>query len=464
MYHRVRAYIEKYHMITQGDTILAGVSGGGDSVAMLSLLLEYQRELPFDLRVVHVNHGIRGAEADRDQKFVEKLCSGWGLPCETAVCSVPGLADQWGMGEEEAARRVRQETFSGIRKRLEAEGKRVRVALAHNRGDLAETVLHNLARGTGLRGIASMRPVSGNIIRPVLCLEREEIAKYLEQQGIPCVVDSTNLSDAYTRNRIRRHVLPLLEEEVNARARSHIADFALRMMEAEDYLAEQGKKLLNLFAEGTDAFLLGEDFRKEPRVLQEYAVREGMERLSGKRKDFTARHVEEVLGLWERQTGKVICLPYGLLAERTYEGVRLTARREPEPASQDGEWDLSVPGSLACPLGSFRTRIFFWQQEKIPEKTYTKWLDYDKIENKLSVRTRRTGDFLVVDDRGSRKKLSRVMIDDKLPAQQRGSTPLVVQGNEVLWMVGGRINEDFKITSETKRVLELDYEGGNDYE
>lgn len=461
-YAKVCGFVREYRMIEPEDVVLAAVSGGGDSMAMLHMLEKLRREIEFELRAVHVHHGIRTEEAERDLRLVEDYCRERKIACRVYRYDVPGLAGQWKMGHEETGRCVRREVFEKEGKASEQEGKRMRIALAHNLNDQAETMLHHLARGTGIRGLAGIRAVSGNIIRPVLCLERKEIDHYLVEEGIFYIQDSTNLKDDYTRNRIRHHILPLLEQEVNVKTVVHMANAAQTLKRAEDYLVQQSRLLLeNCVKE--EGYLFGQAFFETPDILQEYAVLEALEALAGKRRDISAVHVRQVRELYKKQTGSRIVLPYRITAGREYEGVLLKrdADEKRDQAGEETEWQLLVPGRLECVLGAFETENFFYQGEKISEKKYTKWFDYDKIENDLTVRTRRAGDFLVVNREGNHKKLTRCMIDEKIPREDRNVLPLVVCGREVLWMVGGRMNERYKVTPETRRVLVLKYQGGN---
>ncbi|MGO4946152.1 tRNA lysidine(34) synthetase TilS [Blautia sp. Sow4_E7] len=476
MYQKVKAYIKEHGMIEAGDVVFAGVSGGGDSMAMLALLKRYQTEMPFSLCAVHVHHGIRGEEADRDELLVKETCEKWEIPFLAYHYPVPELAKKWKMGLEEAGRKVRQDGFS----RAEADyfgkievadhqderngaaarrGKsRIRIALAHNENDVAETLLHNLCRGTGLKGLAAILPVRDGIVRPVLCLNKQEIVNYLIEEQIPYATDSTNLTDDYTRNKIRHQILPLLEEQVNSSAVRHMAETASLVSQAEEYLSRQGALLVKKYGENREqGIFLSEAFWREEPAVASYGVLQVFEELAGKRKDFTAAHVKSVENLLRLQVGRRINLPYGLAALRTYGGILLGERellgmsdRNPkgdEPVSQDNPFEL---------------KIFSNEGQKIEEKTYTKWLDYDKIEQELSIRTRQPGDFLVVDEKGSRKKLNRYFIDEKIPSEERDSILLLCAGSEVLWVVGGRINENYKITPRTRRILEIQYQGGKD--
>ena len=464
IYERVRAFAEKNRIFDACSLVVAGISGGGDSMAMLDLLQRMQKEYGYELRVVHVNHGIRGEEAERDQKLVEKICNDRGICFQAYVYDVPALSVQWKNGLEEAGRKVRKESF--CKEMEKADGVdlgRKMIALAHNKNDLAETMLHHLCRGTGLRGLSPMKPRKDGIIRPVLCLERREIDEYLKERQIPCALDSTNLEDEYTRNRIRHHLIPVLESEINERAVSHMTETAELIGQAETYLSEQGKSLAEKARTKEKCFLFEDDFFKKEEILQKYAIREAIEQLAGHCRDLSMLHIKKVIDLYGSRTGTMISLPFAILAERTYEGIRLSVKKK-ETKKEKNEYRLPVPGEMECMYGKFETKIFAWSDQKICEKKYTKWLDYDKIKYDISVRTRREGDYLIVNSAGQRKKISRCMIDEKIPRELRDEIPLAAVGNEILWLVGGRINERYKITSETKNVLEIKYQGGKSNE
>ena len=465
IYAKVRAFAEKNRMFDQCGAVAAGVSGGGDSVTMLDILNRLKEEYGFQITAVHVNHGIRGAEAQRDQEAAEKLCRKMGIPCRVYCFDVPKLAAQWKTGLEEAGRRVRRQAFEeALAGEQVSEGKKKVIALAHNRNDLAETMLHHLCRGTGLRGLSSMKAAEDGIIRPVLCLERKEIDEYLRERKLSYVTDSTNLQDEYTRNRIRHHVIPVLENQINEKAVAHMAETSELIGQAELYFQEKGASLAEECRTEKGEIFLGESFLKYPEIIRKYAVREAVERLAGRRKDISLVHVRAALELFELRTGALVELPYHLEAVNTYEGIIIRKKKNENPVREALGYQLPAGGNLTCTLGNFDTKIFSWSGQKICEKKYTKWLDYDRIKYDISVRTRKTGDYLTVNSQGHRKKLTRCMIDEKVPREQRDSIPLITEGSEVLWIVGGRMNERYKITSETKNVLEIKYQGGKYHE
>ena len=230
---KVLDYIRKNGMVQRGDRIIAGVSGGPDSVCLLFLLDKYKETLGISLEVVHMEHGIRGKESLEDAAFVENFCRKLAIPCHTYHRDIPKLAREWKCSGEEAGRRARYEAFEEVR----GKNGGTKIAVAHNRNDQAETVLFHLVRGSGLSGLSGIRPVRGNIIRPLLCLTREEIEDLLRKENLPFRTDATNLETDYARNRIRLNILPLLREELNPRTCEHLAETAERLALAEDYLA-----------------------------------------------------------------------------------------------------------------------------------------------------------------------------------------------------------------------------------
>ena len=229
----IKRYIEANQLIRPGDGVVVGLSGGPDSVFLLYALHTLQARMGFTLRAVHVHHGIRGAEADRDEAFSEKLCAKLDIPFQAVHVAAPAYAAQHGLSLEEAARILRYEALEAARQKL-GQATAAWIAVAHHLDDQAETVLHNLVRGAGLRGLAGMENRRNHVIRPLLSIKREDILKWLKQYDIPYVTDSTNADPHYTRNRIRSTVLPELRE-INPEASAHIAHSAALLREADAY-------------------------------------------------------------------------------------------------------------------------------------------------------------------------------------------------------------------------------------
>ena len=441
---RVFSYIEKYNMIEAGSQVIVGISGGGDSVCLLFLLSKYQKRRPFHLLGIHVNHGIRGQEALRDQEYAKKLCERLGVPFTVYTYSVPAIAQQEKRSLEEAGRMVRRRAFE---EKAASLGKKAVIALAHHENDNAETVLHNLIRGTKAAGMGGIRPIQEigegvAYIRPLLKVTREEIETYLRQQKIPWMIDSTNQELEYTRNRIRHRIIPEMEK-INPKVVSHIAQAADTFQAIEEYLTGQADMLYREYVEQREnGYWIRKELFLEKELMQSYVIRMVLEQAADKKQDLTAFHVESILSLGKGRTGASVSLPGGVLASQVY-----------------GDLYVRLPDSGEAPLKELELEIFPWENQQILEKTYTKWFDYDKIKSSLEIRHRKPGDFLTITDTGGRKKIKDYFIDCKIPREEREKLTLLAEGSHILWVVGYRISQYYKVTSQTKTVLKVHVKG-----
>lgn len=435
---RVLEFMEDCDMTEGGDGVLAAVSGGADSVCLLFLLKELSSVLGIRLHVFHLNHGLRGGEADRDEEYVRTLCAGLDVPFESAKENVSAFAAREGISTEEAGRILR---YRHLEERAKAHSCR-RIATAHHRDDSTETVLMNLFRGSGLRGLGGIRPVRGNIIRPLLCLTREEIEEYLTACGISWCEDATNRETWYMRNRLRNELIPWIGENINSRAAEHIRQVSETAARADEYLQARACEILSAGrGPGTWKGSIPVDILdRQPDIMKEYLVRALLAETAAGEKDITERHIRAVLALGGPGRGTKADLPRGLMAVRGYETLTITRRGEPDAKDRGPEPAFSV----------FPRK----KEMEIPKNRYTKWFDYDKINNMLSVRTKREGDFFLLPG-GGKKTLHRYMIDEKIPREERDRLWLVAEGSHVLWLIGYRISEYYKVTDATKNILEV---------
>lgn len=459
---KVFSYLERHQMISPHDHVLLGVSGGADSVCLLFLLVEYARRIPLKLSVVHVDHGIR-PDAAQDAAYVETLCRERGIPFYLSKVDVRGYAEEEKCSEEDAGRRLRYEAFY----RTAQETGAGRIAVAHNCNDRAETMLFHLFRGSGLKGLCGIRPVRQEIIRPLLCLEREEIEDYLTEKQIPWRTDSTNGTDEYARNRIRRHILPYVEKELAQGCVAHMARTADMLAEVEDYMGQQVRKARESCVEELEGrFELSVDgFRELHPAVQKRLLQLLAEELSPTGKDILSVHIESILRLFSGTRGRRVNLPMEMEAVRSYAKVILGKSREcgrfPLNIFLSGE-QLAQRGGCRIDLGGGEVLEFILfsarEYEEVPRKRYTKWFDCDKIKESVCVRYRETGDYLSITDGQGKvihKSLKDYMITEKIPREERASIPLLAEGSHVLWMVGGRISEYYKVDRNTKRILQV---------
>ena len=467
MLKKVRDYMREHEMTAPGDAVIVALSGGADSVCLLTVLKQLATP-EFLLRAVHVHHGIRGAEADRDEAFAQKLCESLSVPLCVAYCHVPAYAAEHGLSEEEAGRILRYQVLEKEAGKWEQElpaGSRVKIALAHHRDDNAETILHHLLRGSGLTGLAGIRPVQGRRIRPLLCVGREEIRAYLEAGHISWCEDSTNQSPDYTRNRIRSQVLPLLKTAVNEQAEEHILQAGQIIGQADAYLRQQAEEIWQEAVCGREEDLAAiplTAFARQPEILKTYLIRHMLDQLHPGWKDIGSRHFTAIAELAGKPVGSRLDLPGGLMARTGYETLEIVRKTEREVSVKtESGADGEIHGRQTVP--ELHMTVFSRQKDQeIPKNQYTKWFDYDKIKGTLSVRTRRTGDYLILPSGGS-KTIARYMIDEKIPKEKREQILLLAEGSHVLWVVGYRISEYYKIDNKTENILQVTCDGGKDY-
>ncbi len=474
---------KKEKIVEDGDVVLAGVSGGADSVCLLLMLEQLQEKIDFSLEAVHVEHGIRGEESREDAAFVETLCKNHGIKCHTFSMEVPAFAEEHGLGLEEAARILRYDCYKKAAKGVKKEfaEKKIKLALAHHAEDNAETILFQMVRGSGLDGLCGMsrRRDEGlyELIRPLLAQSREEIEAFLRECRQSYCMDETNLDTEYSRNRIRHQVLPELKQ-INGQAVAHINQSAAFLQEMRDFLNEEAEHIREMYVvEKKDSIQLYPGVWEESHeVVQREVLHKAIGQVAGSKKDITRKHVESVRNLYFSQVGRYVELPYQVVAERNYKGILL--RREMEKKGENNAFSIEIPKEslqkifagealeLEVPGGSvvFRGLTPDGEIGEIDKKSYTKWLNYDKIKCGLQIRNRTAGDYLTVDDEGHTKKLKEYFINEKVPKEMRDTMLLLADGSHVVWAVGQRISADYKIDENTKKILEVHFFGGNYHE
>ena len=335
---KVNSYIEENGLIADGSTVLVAVSGGADSLCLLYVLCDIMKSgKSIEIRAVHVNHHLRD-EADKDAEHVKECCESLGVPLSVYDVNVEERMERDGVSCEEAGRMLRYEAFE---KEAEKSGSgNVLIAVAHTMNDRAETMLINMWRGSGLKGLAGIPVRRGNIIRPLLCLSREDTESYLDECGVSYCIDKTNEDDGYTRNRIRHHILPKAEDSVNEQAVFHMNETADQIMKAEDFIEDalseayaecvreenadavpEGKtaSVPDVADEGMASCTLYVDknrFLSLHEYMQERLLLKCMERVCGRARDISAVHVKALKGLFSKGRGKRLDLPYYITAER----------------------------------------------------------------------------------------------------------------------------------------------------
>ncbi len=478
-------YVTERRLIKRGDRILLGLSGGADSICLLSLLSDISPELELKLTAVHVHHGIRGEEADRDAEFSRAAAEKRGVDFIQRNVDAPKFAKEKGLTLEEAARILRYSEMESILKEISADS----VALAHHSDDQAETVLMNLFRGTGPDGLVGMSPVSGNRIRPLLFAKKAELLQYLNDEQIDYIEDSTNSDNSYTRNRIRNVLLPEIEKTFPD-AGGHIAAAAEDIGTWQAYIRENAAETMreadtNCFSDASDSSgrdgnrLVRTDtdcpsgmripvesyLRQAPAIRHEWLRMAVLSVVSGA-KDVGRTHYKMIDNLFtDPGTGREYSLPGGCIVRREYNYVVFKHKSYDNAVKTDEltQINLPVPGEVTVLT---RQGSISYQAELVDfdtfnenkysffaEKDYTKYIDYGKIRNGLCVRHPMKGDYFTLNDKGERKRLNRFFIDRKVPEEERNCV-IVADGPHVVWALD-RLSNSYTVTERTESIVRI---------
>ncbi|MHB0913199.1 MAG: tRNA lysidine(34) synthetase TilS [Armatimonadota bacterium] len=451
MVEKLLAAVERFEMLSRGDSVLCAVSGGPDSVAMLHALNSL--DLGISLSVAHLNHGIR-PDSDADAEYVRALAERLGLPFFTEKVDVPRLRRTLRLSEEEAARMARYDFLE----RAADEAGASRIAVGHTADDQVETVILNLLRGTGVDGLAGMPPVRGRIVRPLILARRSEVAEYVAAHELSPRTDISNLDTTYTRNRVRHTVLPLLRAEFNPEVDGAILRLSELARDDSAYLKEEAEEFLSeaVVSRTEKTLILNIALLPvQPAVLRRVlrlaagAVRGGLANLG-------FGHVEELLRLLETGRDFRYDLP-GAFVERAGRELRLHTER---PASIPIEYcrELALPGRTEVPeIGSaIEAEVSDERVEPVrPAGSPEAVLDAGAVSGKLIVRNWRPGDRVHPLGLVGTKKVQDIFVDAKIPREGRALVPIIEDGDKILWVAGLVVSEEAKVTESTREFLVL---------
>jgi len=444
----VRKYINKNKLICPGQHIVVGVSGGADSMCLLHILKSLEKEYKLQLTVAHINHGMR-LEAKEDAAFVQETCEKWKIPFQEHRCNIVQLAKEKKCSEEVIGRNERYMFFEQVRKEYKAD----KIAVAHTMNDQAETLLMRLIRGSGITGLGAMMAKRDFVIRPLLMVSREEVEAYCQKHQIEFREDKTNKMDLYTRNKLRRHVLPLLKKDFNPNIIKTIAQTAFQLQETEQYLENQTKiayqSLVEKHKNGYSIKI--KPFLAYHLVIQGRVMRLVIANHIGSLKDIHYQNIQDTLDLFYKQSGKMISIDEKTVAIREHDSIRIIKVEK----SLSCSYNLTVGMNEAVQYNKKIELILEddGEIEQRRENTYTKKIDYDKISGNLQIRTRQPGDRILL--KNGSKKLKDFFIDEKIPQTSRDRVLLIADGCNIIWVIGYRLSEAYYITNKTKKVLQI---------
>jgi tRNA(Ile)-lysidine synthase len=459
-------FLRAEKLLSRGVKLLVAVSGGPDSLCLLHILFELRQELGIALHVAHLDHRLRGKESAADAAYVAGLARRLGLPVTIASRDAKAYRREHRLSLEEAAREVRYAFLAQAAAVAGAD----RVAVGHTADDHVETVLMHLLRGSGTAGLRGLLPVSRRpspagiltVIRPLLVLTHDETVAYCRRRRLRPRTDSSNVSPDLLRNRIRRSLLPELKKynpRVAAALRRTAAiatdDLAFIDEEVDSYWdncvrLEKGAVIIDKKA------LLA-----LPAALKRYLLRRAVEAALGSLKDIEAGHIEDILGALHKPSGRVIGLPSGL--SFTIESDRYVLGANPLSLCPfpplEGEIALNIPGTTHLPGWNITAAVLSPSAVEVNEAKddFSAYFDFDRTGSDLSVRSRRPGDRFQPLGLSRRKKLNVFMIDARVPQSWRQRVPVVVSPQQIIWVVGYRIDDRVKVGRATLKVLRLDF-------
>jgi len=455
---KVKQTIKKFGMLSPGNRVVVGVSGGPDSVALLHILKELAPRLKISLSLAHLNHRFRSRDSDRDAEYVQELALELGLPVIVESRDVPAFIKKEGLSPEDGARRARYDFFARAARQIKADT----IALGHNADDQAETVLIRLLRGSGREGLGGIPPVRElkpgsrvKIIRPLIEATREEIERYLKENRIKSRLDASNIEPVYLRNRIKLKLLPFLTK-YNPNVKSILVRTAQILGEEDRYLEgivnKHIKRIMKKKREGVTLDIVKLSSLSLP--IQRRFLRKSLGLMKGNKLDIHLAHIDDILDLLKARGRASLDLPENILVTKEYKKLSLGFKKEKRAPSFDHP--LKVPGITKIPeIGLFFQTKVLKEGSRALKKALEKraYFDYQRIKAPLFLRNREEGDrFQPLGMRG-RKKLKDFFIDEKIPLKERERTPLLLSGKEIIWVVGHRISEKAKITNKTEEVL-----------
>ncbi len=450
---KVKTTIEKHSMLYEKDRVLIGLSGGPDSVCLLLLLIRLKDEYKLDLHAVYIDHGLRPEETPREIEFCKNLCDNLKVPFISKAIDVMSYAKELRINKQEAARELRYKMFEDVSLEIGAN----RIALAHNADDQAETFFMRTLRGSGQKGLAGIPAVRGKIIRPLIGIERKDIEDFLGKSAQSYIVDSSNIKKDYFRNWLRLTVMPELAKK-NPDLINTIGRVSEIIREEDNYLELiVTKTLMKLIPKKTaktiELFLV--PLENMDKVILRRVLRRAIDAVKGLR-GINFIHIEDIIELVKKgKSGDRLYLPKGIRVIKGYSTLIMTSEN---PVTL-GAYTLDIPGEVILKEAGVLILASFFdgQATEFRDKgNNAAFLDADKATAPLTVRSRKDGDFFYPAGFGRRKKLQDYFVDEKVPRDERDSIPIVLSGDDVVWIAGYRADERFKVTQESKKILLLE--------
>lgn len=461
MCRKVLSYIKDNDLIQAGDKVLVALSGGPDSVCLLNILFELKEELNINIAAAHLNHLLRGEDAFKDEEYAVDICNSMGMQCFVKRVDINSYSKEHKLSSEMAGRNVRYDFFEEILKR---EGFN-KIATAHNANDQAETVLFRLMRGTGLEGLGGIKVSRDNkIIRPILCLTRDEVEEYINSKKLNPRIDKSNFEKIYNRNKIRLDILPYMKENFNEDIIQTLNRMSLLIQKDNEFLESLSLSFYNKYCiECDDYFIIKKEIFKEEESIVSRVLRHAVAKYSKSNYDFEMKHIYEISYLAKKSSGKVLDLPNGVYAENIYGDIYIKNRKRKSDINNIKEEIILNKNNINKNTAEFNNfsiefsaiNNFEGRNISLNESNLIKYFDLDKINNDILIRGRKNGDKIIPLGMNGSKKLKDIFIDMKIPKEERDNIPILCFDENIAWIIGIRTSEEYKLTNKSKNILKV---------
>ena len=452
---RFLKFIKEKNIVKSGDKILVGLSGGPDSVCMLNLLCSIRDEEKIEVAAAHINHMLRGEEADKDEEYSKKLCESLGVRFFSKRIDINKYALETGKSSELAGREARYDFFDEIINKINFN----KIATAHNANDQAETILMRIMRGTGLEGLGGI-PVEreGKYIRPILFMKREEVEQYCKENNLNPHIDATNLERIYSRNKVRLDILPYMKNNFNPNIVETINRMALLLQDDNEFIeGEVNKAYKDNCFERENSIVISKNLFNIHSAIVTRVIRKALFIINKSNYDMEMKNIEDIIELSNLGTNKRVDLPKDIYAENVY-GDIIIRKKEYIKNKLSNELTLNKKDILHNEVifDEYIINFDLVNNKDIKQENdeLIKKFDYDKINN-VTIRYRKDGDRITPLGMKGSKKLKDIFIDMKIPKEKRDEIPLIQFNDEISWIVGIKMSDKFKITKETKHILKV---------
>ena len=457
LYKKVMSYIKDNNLIKSGDKVLVALSGGPDSVCLLNILFNLKEELNIEIGAAHLNHLLRDKDAFEDEEYVKYLCNDLNIPCFVKRVDINKYSKEKKMSSEMAGRDARYNFFDEVVR----ENGYNKIATAHNANDQAETILFRLMRGSGIEGLCGIKVRRDKIIRPILCLSRKEVEEYIKLNNLNPRIDKTNFEKIYNRNKIRLDIIPYIKENFNEDIIQTLNRMSVLLQKDNEFIEKSAISFYEKYCiEQSDYFIIKKEMFREHEAIVTRVIRYALANFSKTHYDFEMKHIYEICNLAKNNSGKIIDLPNKVHAENIYGDIYIKEKVSINNINVQNEI-IIIKDDINEKQVIFNDYIIEFSvvnndlNLNLNHDNMIKYFDFDKINKYISLRNRRNGDKIIPLGMTGNKKLKDIFIDMKIPKEKRDYIPLLCFDENISWILGIRVSEEYKVNNKTKNILKV---------